>query len=381
MDRREALRKIVGGTGAFAGVTLHAQTRSLDDWRRVLAAPTATADAASADERLRLLAAGEALLASGDGVGAQEQFQRAALMAHAADTECGIVRAHMQCGEYRRALAFGSHAALAHRDFPAGSALYAWLLHLGGQGGAAQRHLDDALQRHGSDAALQSVREALAQPHPVAQSALLSPPGRLAPYAHGAAGAADPRALGGAVLGERSLAWAPRAALRSVAPGAPLWVRNGLGLTVAVDADPLAAPEHDLVRLRLRTPMAWPDGLAVAPSRPFAGAPASLVAFAPQAAPAWPLLRQLFLGRSLADGTQALALQPGPSAPGGVVFDRNGQLAGLALAHADGSDRIVPCTQWPGGVRSGDGARLVSGADDIYERALHIGLQLLTGAA
>lgn len=343
----------------------------------MLAAPAAPADAGTADERLRLLAAGEALLARGDGVGAQEQFQRAALMAHAADTECGIVRAHMQCGEYRRALAFGAHAALAHRDFPAGSALYAWLLHLGGQPAAAQRHLDEALLRHGGDPALRSVQEALRQPQPAPGATLLSPPGRLAPYAHGAPAAADARALGNAVLGERDLAWAPAGVLDRLAPGTALWLRNGLGLTVAAELDRGTAPAHGVARLRLRSPLPWPDGLTVSSSRPFAGAPASVAGFAPGPAPAWPLLRPLFLGRLLPDGAQALALQPVPSAAGGAVFDRHGQLAGLAMAHADGNDRFLPCAQWPAGPRGGGESRPVAGADEVYERVLYIGLQLL----
>ena len=60
-------------------------------------------------------------------------------MLHAPDTEAAQVRAHMQAGDYRRALAFGAHAASAHRrDWPAGTALYAWLLQAGGQAAAAR---------------------------------------------------------------------------------------------------------------------------------------------------------------------------------------------------------------------------------------------------
>ncbi len=51
----------------------------------------------------------------------------------------------MQAGEYRRALSFGAHAAGAHRDFPAATALYAWLLYVGGQDAFAARRLDAAL--------------------------------------------------------------------------------------------------------------------------------------------------------------------------------------------------------------------------------------------
>ena len=375
-SRRAVLVALAAAAGSAASQPLPG---SFENWRRLFGGPEAAADA---NERARLLAEGEALLAAGEALAAQELFQRAAMLMHAPDTECSIVRAQMQAGNYRQALAFCAHAALAHRGFAGGVALYAWLLHVGGQSVIAARLLVDAMERQPEDAALQAVRDALRQPQPIAGAALLAPPGRLAPYAHGSATASDARALGGAVLAERHTAWAPRAALQDLAPGAALWVRNGLGLTVAATIDPaLPAPDAALLRLRLHAPMSWPEGLALAPARLFAGAPASVAAFAPQPTPAWPLLRALFLGRTLADGTQALALQPSPSAPGGAVFDRNGQLAGMALAHADGIDRFLPCAQWPGGVGDGDAARPVTGADDIYERALHIGLQLLTPAA
>ena len=72
-----------------------------------------------------LLAEGEMHLAVGDVEEAQAAFDRAASLRHGADIEVSLVRTYMQAGEYRRALAFGAHAAGAHTDFPAATALYA----------------------------------------------------------------------------------------------------------------------------------------------------------------------------------------------------------------------------------------------------------------
>ena len=98
-------------------------------------------------ERADLLASGEQALARRDVDAALLAFDRAALILHAADTEIALVRAYMQGGDYRRALAFGAHTAGAHLDVVGGSALYAWLLHAGGQSAIAQRLIDEAQGR------------------------------------------------------------------------------------------------------------------------------------------------------------------------------------------------------------------------------------------
>ncbi len=90
-------------------------------------------------ERESPLARGEEALARGDVQHALAAFDRAESMRHAADTEMSLVRAHMQAGEYRRALAFAAHMAGAHRDVSASAVLYARLLTIGGQGVAARR--------------------------------------------------------------------------------------------------------------------------------------------------------------------------------------------------------------------------------------------------
>lgn len=56
-------------------------------------------------------------------------FERAALILHAADIEMGLACTLHAAGEYRRALALGTHIAGAHLDVVGRTALYASLLH------------------------------------------------------------------------------------------------------------------------------------------------------------------------------------------------------------------------------------------------------------
>lgn len=109
--------------------------------------PTAGAPAVggSVDLRRQRLDAGEQPLSLVDVQAARQAFDRAAMMLHAPVTEAALVRTHMQAGECRQALAFGAHAAGAHlRKWPAGTALHAWLLQVGGQGVVGRRMLDEA---------------------------------------------------------------------------------------------------------------------------------------------------------------------------------------------------------------------------------------------
>ena len=97
----------------------------------------AAADVATARRTMRsadvarLVAAGEEALRAGDAAAALALFERAAEREHGSDIELGIVRAHMQGGHYRRALAFAAHVARSHEEAE-GSILFAQLLDVGG---------------------------------------------------------------------------------------------------------------------------------------------------------------------------------------------------------------------------------------------------------
>ena len=111
-------------------------------------------------ERAAQLDAAEAALARGDTDAALAGFERAAGMLHAPDTEMGLVRSQMQAGQYRRALAFAAHTAGAHLEAPAASALYAWLLRVGGQEAYARQVLDAAAQRSAGNEVLGATQRA-----------------------------------------------------------------------------------------------------------------------------------------------------------------------------------------------------------------------------
>ena len=344
--------------------------------------------------RLALLRQAEAELARGDAVAAGETFERAAMMLHAADTEMGLVRGHMQAGQYGRALAFCAHTAGVHRESPAASALYAWLVRAGGQDAFAERTLAQALQRAPLDEVLLAARRAFAAPLPVATAALLQTPQRMAPQAVMLGGQGEvpaaARAAGSALLvGRGEMALVPAGLLRG-ADG--LWVRNGLGQTTRAQRQQDAALEaQGVARLRLESPLDAGPATAPASREPFAGSPGFAFQYAAQqdAQPAWPWLSQGFFA--------AVPLQPSarrqlgielPAGPdGGPVFDREGHLAGMVLAGPKGEPLMLPASQWQpmeavdGPVSSppplAAGSQRTATAEQVYERGLRVALQVI----
>lgn len=340
--------------------------------------PTATP--AREAQRTALLAHAERALARRDTAAALALFEQAAGGEHAADIELGLVRCFMQAGHYRKALAFCAHTAGAHADEPGGKALYAWLLHVGGQDGVARLLLAQALERQPRQPLLQTVQRALQAPWPVAGRTLLAPPLRLSPYA---------AAVPGRIVVSATLVRGGRAALVPAAclrPGARYWVRNGLGDTVAATASE-RPPYLGLAELLLETPLPAAELLTSARD-PFPGSVAMAVEFAPQragGAAAWPLMRTGFVGAALPqDGLRRLGVVMPPGTPrGGPVFDRQGALCGIALNQGH-ADRLVGA----GRLRAWSGAGLAetpapaagsppAGIDAVYEQALRLALQAL----
>lgn len=385
MKRRLLLGSALAAAAAAAAVRAQgpATAGASDERLRALMQARGAAPATPSPERLRereaLLSQGEAALAALDTDRAQALFDRAALILHAADTEMGLVRCYMQAGSYRRALAFGAHTAGAHLDVIGGTALYAWLLHAGGQRAVAGQMLARANERAPLQPLLQSVSAQLGKPWPLAQPELLLPPIRLAPYAQ-PLGRAAVVATGTVVSGGRSVL-ASVAALR---PGARYWARNGLGHTVALRV----AQRWDrlgLAELAPASPLPDPELLA-AERAPFPGSVAQAVEFAPDEAgrPAWPLLTTGFVGAPLdAHGWRRLGVGlPARGLRGGPVLDARGRLAGIALPGPDG-DRLLGVTRLPQGrfapaaAPASAAAPSTAGVDVVYEQALRSAVQLL----
>ena len=304
-------------------------------------------------ERTKLLAAGESALARLDVSTALEAFDRAALILHAADTEIALVRTYMQGGEYRRALAFGAHTAGAHLDVIGGSALYAWLLHAGGQGVIAQRLLHEAEARTPGDTFLGAVQAELKSGAPVANRKLLSVPTRLAPYGPSKGIPYAARVLGsGLLLADGTKALVP---LTLLPRSGRFWLRNGLG-RLARGTLEKRLPTTGLGLVRLENPMPHPETLWVASSAAFPGRVAYAVEYVanPHAAPALPVLRTGFLGMVSTESVEQKLGIDMPAGPrGGPVFDAAGRLIGVALPAARksrnggktaGQDRLIPAS-------------------------------------
>ena len=356
----------------------HDHLAGSDAARRRHPAPATAIDSVG---RARLLVEAESQLAAGDAMAAQDSFQRAAMLLHSADTECGIVRAQAQAGHYREALAFAAHAALAHRNFAAGAALYAWLLHVGGQAAIAQRVLDDAIRIAPDDVALRLAREQLRQAQPRACGSLLAPPLRVAPYAYGPAQPpSTARTAGTALLfdGGRG-ALVPTAI---VGGSESIWIRNGLGNTVRATVV-RRLDGIGLTRLQLAIPLPAPAPLLAVTREPFAGSPGTTVEFVPGpgADAAWPLLYQGFLGRTIEPSMRRLGIEVPPGPRGGPVFDSAGRLAGIALAHGEGSDHWVPvaaiATAGAAWSPAAGAPAATAAIDVVYEAALHHTVQVL----
>ena len=349
--------------------------------------PAAGQPSAAELARRAIVAEGERALAQGDARAAAELFESAGNMAHEADAELGLVRAMMQAGQYRRALGFASHVAGVHPDEAAGPALYAWLLHLGGQAAAAASTLAGALARLPDDRLLLAVRTLLAMPSPVPPAGLLAPPARFAPASPQSAllpALAKPVASG-VVFNEGRTAMTMAGALGSATTA---WVRDGLGRVAAARVE-RSAHDAAIAALHFDTPLGAPDeAFSLATRDPFSGSPGFAIGYpvaadAAETAPAWPLLRIGFLGAPGAEaGTLALGIAVPPGLRGGPVFDSTGALTGMATGSAGGGYRITLASRLrefaaPVATTQGLATRPRMAPDEIYERAMPRVVQVL----
>lgn len=335
------------------------------------------ADAPRLRRREDLLRAAESLLARADPAAALLRFEEAAGMLHSADTEMGIVRSHMQAGDYRLALAFAAHTAGVHLEEGSGIALHAWLLHAGGHEPVARRHLAAALERPGAGTMLGEVAAQLRKPWPVPPAGLLRAPARFAPYASAAplaefAGSATLLPGGARAVG-------PLSARR---PRARYWLRNGLGRTVAARMVRTHA-DLGIAEWEVSEPLELLAGSGFARRPPYAGSGVYAVAYAPnpRGEAAWPLLKPGFLA-SPAGGTEwlALGIPIAPAGATGPVFDVQGRLAGIVVRRS-GASVLLGAALLEGLADMGEPADAASrerlSVEAVYEIALRQSLQLL----
>jgi S1-C subfamily serine protease len=342
-------------------------------------------EALPAEARQQMLAAGEAALVRGDAEAAAQQFERAGLVKHEADAELGLIRAYMQAGEYRRALSFAAHTAGAHPQTGAGSALYAWLLHIGGQAKIATQLLETARARLPDDTLLPATTSLIQSPLAAPAAELLVPPARFAPYS-----AESSRLPSSAVVvASGVLIDGGRKALTAVAAlgsAREVWVRNGLGQISAAKVV-RGADDMSLAELHLTRIIAVPTP-TLPPRDAFPGSPGFAVEFPAiaNAAAGWPLLRVGFLGRpASAAGVYQLGIAMPQANRGGPVFDAGGRLVGIAIPDAAG-DRLVLASQLRQYMSDATGEPVQAGqpitteriaVDEIYERALKITVQVI----
>jgi tetratricopeptide (TPR) repeat protein len=331
-------------------------------------------------DRAQWVREGEAALAKLEIDEARSAFERAAAIEHSADAEMGLVRAYMQAGEYRRALAFVAHTAVAHRGDSGGTALYVWLLNAAGNADHANRILRESQPRYPADPLLRDIAEQLSRPVPLTTALLLRPPARLAPYS----GAIEKGAqiLGNGVLigrGERALVPNPPKLSRS-----KVWVRNALGKVSRVRI------EHRLGNSgfsigTLEQPLMDLNPIRVSAKPPFPGSVAHIVNFASVAGlqAQWPLLHSGFLGSLRADKSRALGIELLFRSHGAPVFDANGALIGISVSERPGQSSLLSCAELPlppslvVAAESMPSPPSRIARDEIYETALRIAVQTI----
>ena len=404
---------------AATAITANSQATTSDEKLRLLMERSSKQAAGSAPvqsaaglpperlkERAELLVKGELDLANLHVDAAQQAFEKAALILHAADSEIALVRNYMQAGEYRRALAFGAHTAGAHLDVVGGTALYAWLLHVGGQEAVAKRLLDATSARIPNNTVIKQVQQQLTSGTLLATGDLLALPLRLAPYSEKITLPSQAKITSSAVLLPGDSANAGRFALVSLtkAGGKPntLWLRNALGQVSAAKVEK-RLPKLGVTILRLASPLPLPEGLTTASGEAFPGSAGYAVQYPiapgkPMAAPAWPQLHIGFVGgmaepANAASEDRLLGISLPGQARGGPVFNGAGQLIGLAIQAAPGqADLLVTSGQLAkalGGSASkfglakvkaagAAGAPAAVAADQIYEASLKSALQVIT---
>lgn len=334
-------------------------------------------------KRDALMKQGAAALAAGDTKTAATAFETAVSMVHAPDAELGLVRSYMQDGKYRQALSYGAHTAGAHKEEPEGTALYVWLLYLGGQEAAAKRILLEAQARIPENAVLDSVQRRI-EAGPASSSGKLHAAGAFIPYSLPPLRAATAVMSGSGVLiddGHYALV-----TLASVAHARHIWVRNGLGQLrqAAVES---RFEKDGMALLKLDQSLPLTKQFTTASRDPFPGSVVYAIEYAMVrgAQPDWPVLRHGFLGSPSGNSPEwelGITMPTGPH--GGPVFDASGALAGVTISTREGKAMSLPISRMRRmlGDRLGPPIQATKGIrvamENIYENAMRVTVQVMT---
>ncbi len=167
-----------------------------------------------------------------------------------------------------------------------------------------------------------------------------------------------------------------------------VWVRNGLGQLARARLRQ-RLPELGLALVQLHTALPAADTVWGASNDAFPGSVGHAVEYAaaPDATPAWPLLRTGFMGAAQGNN-RLLGIDMPPGPRGGPVFDAAGRLLGLARPGQPGQpgqpDQWVTVRQ----LRKALGKQVApppptgevtpTSMDKIYESSLRLTLQLMT---
>jgi hypothetical protein len=283
-----------------------------------------------------LLRQGRAALRAGQVDEALARFAHAADLEHSAQVEQHLLRAHMQGGHYRRALAFAAHVAQAH-DSPSGAAWHAHLLALGGQQALATQ----AQARVAALAAAHNAGHGHDHSHALVDDESNSDnPETWGPAVQGDTPSAQAQLVSaGTLLADGKHVLVPAALLPM---HGRVWVRDGLGQTrearrviPSTNTNNVLMPQAQGVAvLMIADPLTGVPSLTAAQQPAHAGAPALVMRHAaqPGAQATWPQMHTQFLAMPQPPAhTPSVARPSRPALPGGPVFDVRGAWLGVTV--------------------------------------------------
>jgi hypothetical protein len=319
-----------------------------------------------ASELTELLKSAEHALSKLDGIAALTLFEKAALIAHVSEVEVGIVRAHMQTGNFQRALAFCAHASGAHFDEPAPSLLYAHLLKISGQTTHAEKLMNDCQVRFGRN--ISSIASS-----------------KLMPYsdATGLPSTAKMIASGLSLPGDKHVAFPSTAIANGVKK---FWVRSSSGflseaILQSTDSKPQGTqPNLAILQLKRSVKKKNDQPLMIASKAAFPGSVAFGVMFKHGLTLNWPSLFSGFIGGPIEgrSNRRQVDISEQTQPIGATVFDQTGAAIGLMVL-VKSTLQLIPLSELSLELTNIEqpATRQKLGSDQIYQIGLNNLVQVI----